>query len=100
VAQALLERGAQADVVDFEGRGRYIQMMGVAGGSSYGYSLYEFAICSESGPSALRRGSGVGLAMGPDGQPLGMHGVDALGRRPAGTKAPTVRILPVTPRGN
>lgn len=92
----------QADVVDFEGRGRYIQMMGVAGGSAYGYSLYEFAICSESGPSALRDEAvkgGVGLAMGPDGQPLGIRGVDALGRRPAGTLAPTLRILPVTPRG-
>jgi hypothetical protein len=37
----------QADVVDLRGTGRHIRMMGVATGSRYGYSLYEFTICAE-----------------------------------------------------
>ncbi|MDB5103617.1 MAG: hypothetical protein JWP91_1306 [Fibrobacteres bacterium] len=47
----------QADVADLEGKGRYIRMMGVATGSPYGYSLYEFTICAAEGSSGLRNGT-------------------------------------------
>jgi hypothetical protein len=76
----------QADVVDLDGTGKYIQMMGVAGGSSYGYSLYEFTVCAEGASTAIRRGvvaAGAkpwGLVLGREGLPQGVRAFDLSGK--------------------
>lgn len=79
----------QADVVDLEGSGRYIRMMGVATGSPYGYSLYEFTICQAGGSGIDEAGPRQGrvpekkrwrLVMGSGGFPAGVRAIDARGR--------------------
>lgn len=76
----------QADVVDLTGTGRYIRMWGVAAGSAYGYSLYEFTICREGSTStrevAMARDGKRGWTLALDGRglPQGLKAVDAAGR--------------------
>ena len=86
-------------------KGRYVQMMGVATGSPYGYSLYEFTICAGEGGTSLRKtqvkadaGKTWNLAMTPHGLPLGLQAVDLTGksRMPghAGSAAAGIYIMP------
>jgi hypothetical protein len=92
----------QADVVDLEGTGRYIRMMGVATGSPYGYSLYEFTICQAAG-SALGQAGAANAArqkrwtldVGRGGLPQGIRAFDVSGRtaEPALSPAAAVRAL-------
>jgi hypothetical protein len=35
------------DIVDVEGRSRYVRIKGVTRGSQYGYSLFDVTICGE-----------------------------------------------------
>lgn len=70
----------QADVVDLDASGRYIRMMGVAGGSGYGYSLYEFTICAVEGASSVAPPGRVAagkkgwvVVLGADGFPQGVR---------------------------
>lgn len=78
----------QADVVEIPAaKGRYVQMMGVATGSPYGYSLYEFTICAGEGGTSLRRarmraaaGGGWRLSMTPHGLPAGLRSYDLSGK--------------------
>lgn len=106
-AKAYRGGNGQADVVDMEGTGRYVQMMGVMGGSTYGYSLYEFSICATGAPTGLRRtgeaaspakGRKWVLAVTPGGLPLGVRAYDASGRPDAGKvgAAAGARFHPVT----
>lgn len=89
----------QADVVDLAGKGRYIRMMGVATGSPYGYSLYEFTICEASGSAAVAadRKSGDArkgwrLTMGKTGLPIGIRAFDLTGRASDGALAPAAAM--------
>jgi hypothetical protein len=96
----------QADVVDLTGNGRYIRMMGVATGSPYGYSLYEFTICEAGATSLPSQGSGAAKArkagkgwtvdMGAGGMPKGikgLRGVDLNGK--SGSGANRGRVIPL-----
>jgi hypothetical protein len=100
----------QADVVDLDGKGRYIRMMGVATGSPYGYSLYEFTICAADGATTVgerNRGSasrtsghgpgtsskGWRLSTNAAGMPIGIRAYGMTGRalsRESGTMEPPV----------
>jgi hypothetical protein len=80
----------QADVVDLEGKGRFIRMMGVATGSPYGYSLYEFTICSTDGATPLKRPAagrasekGWSLVLDSRGLPQGARAFDLTGKAAA-----------------
>jgi hypothetical protein len=80
----------QADVVDLNGKGRYIRMMGVATGSPYGYSLYEFTVCATDGSAPIQEAGTLESAragaprwrveMGRGGIPVGVRAVDITGR--------------------
>jgi hypothetical protein len=89
----------QADVIDLDAKGRYIQMMGVNGGTTYGYSLYEFTICAaDAGTSVRPRGTGAaeawGLVVNGGGLPQGLRAFDARGQRlPKGRSLAGARIF-------
>ena len=76
----------QADVVELTGKGRYVRMMGVATGSPYGYSMYEFTLCAAESGSGLAARTRAGLLFGRDGLPLGLQGPGNRGFRPDGKR--------------
>jgi hypothetical protein len=93
----------QADVVDLDAHGRYIQMMGINGGSTYGYSLYEFTICAQASGTASRKQASRaasrrwGLSLNKDGLPQGVRAFDMAGKTLSGSRPAafsSVYILP------
>lgn len=70
----------QADVIDLNAKGRYVRMWGVATGSPYGYSIYEFTLCAAEATGIRSGRKGPGLAFGPGGLPMGLRNVRADGR--------------------
>jgi hypothetical protein len=85
VAKQVRGGNGMADVHEVEGKGKYLQMWGVAGGSGYGYSLYELTICTtEGGTSIQPKQKSWGLMMGKDGLPQGVRAVDATGKAVGG----------------
>jgi hypothetical protein len=86
-AKAVRGGNGQADAIDVDGKGRYIRMMGVATGSPYGYSIYEFTICSAGSTAGIsspfrpnKISKGIIVNMDGQGWPMGIRIFDISGK--------------------